>query len=99
MQPVIIILIVPLIAMMFIVQEPNGIVAKVMSYIPLYTPFTMMNRAGGPPEVYEYVITGIIMVVTTWLAFRGAGKIFRIGVLMTGKPPKFKEIIGWLREK
>ena len=95
MQPVIIILIVPLIAMMFIVQEPN---AKVMSYIPLFTPLTMMNRAGGPPETYEYVITGILLLATVIFAFRAAGKIFRVGVLMTGKPPKLKEIFGWLRQ-
>ena len=99
MQPVVILLIVPLISMVFIVQEPNGIVAKVMSYIPLFTPFTMMNRAGGPPETWEYVVTGAILLVSVWLAFRAAGKIFRIGVLMTGKPPKFREIVGWLRER
>jgi len=99
MQPVIIILVVPLIAMVIIVQEPNGIVAKVMSYIPLYTPFVMMNRAGGPPETYEYVITGILMLLSVWIAFRAAGKVFRIGVLMTGKPPKLREILGWLRSK
>lgn len=98
MQPVIIILVVPLIAMMFIVQEPNGLVAKVMSYIPLFTPFTMMNRAGGPPETYEYVITGILLLATVVFAFRAAGKIFRVGVLMTGKPPKLKEIFSWLRQ-
>lgn len=99
MQPVVILLIIPLISMVFIVQEPNGLVAKVLSYIPLFTPFTMMNRAGGPPEVYEYVITGFIMVGSVWFAFKAAGKIFRIGVLMTGKPPKFGEILGWLRAK
>lgn len=98
MQPVIIILIVPLVAMMFIVQEPNGLVAKVMSYIPLFTPFTMMNRAGGPPETYEYVITGILLLATVIFAFKAAGKIFRVGILMTGKPPKLREIFGWLRQ-
>jgi len=99
LQPVFILLIVPLISMMFVVQEPNGLVAKVLSYIPLFTPFTMMNRAGGPPEVYEYVITTILLVVSVWIAFRAAGKVFRVGVLMTGNPPKLKEILGWLRAK
>ena len=98
MQPVIIMLIVPLVAMIPIVQEPNGLVAKVMSYIPLFTPFTMMNRAGGPPETYEYVITGILLLATVIFAFKAAGKIFRVGVLMTGKPPKLREIFGWLRQ-
>src|SRR5690606_18333241 len=98
MQPVMMILMVPLIAMMFITQEPNGVVAKFMSFVPLFTPFTMMNRAGGPPETWEYVVSGILLAVTIWFAFKAAGKIFRVGVLMTGKPPKLKEIFGWLRQ-
>ncbi len=99
LQPVFVLLIVPLVSMMFIAQEPNGLVAKVLSFVPLFTPFTMMNRAGGPPEVWEYVATSVLLLACVWLAFRGAGKIFRVGVLMTGNPPKLKEILGWLREK
>jgi ABC-type Na+ efflux pump permease subunit len=89
---------VPLLAMVFIGQEPNGLVAKVMSFIPLFTPFAMMNRAGGPPATWEYVATSVLLVVTIWLVMRGAGKIFRVGVLMTGNPPKLREILGWLRQ-
>lgn len=99
MQPVMMTLFIPLVAMVFVTQEPNGLVAKVLSFIPLFTPFTMMNRAGGPPEVWEYVATSILLVVSIWIAFRAAGKIFRIGVLMTGNPPKLREILTWLREK
>lgn len=97
LQPVFLVLIVPLISMMFIVQEPNGLVAKVLSYIPLFTPFVMMNRAGGPPEVWEYLVTGVLLLASVWFAFRAAGRIFRIGVLMTGNPPRLREILGWLR--
>jgi ABC-2 type transport system permease protein len=98
LQPVFVILVVPLVSMMFIMNEPNGLVAKVLSYIPLFTPFVMMNRAGGPPEVWEYVATGVLLLVSVWLAFKAAAKIFRVGVLMTGNPPKLKEILGWLRQ-
>ncbi|MFK7740045.1 MAG: ABC transporter permease [Planctomycetota bacterium] len=96
MQPVVMILMVPLISMMFITKEPNGTVAKVMSFIPLFTPFTMMNRAAGPPETWEYIVTSILLVATIWFAFKAAAKVFRVGVLMTGNPPKLKEILGWL---
>lgn len=98
LTPVFMVLGIPLVSMFFIVEEPNGLVAKVLSYIPLFTPFVMMNRASGPPQVYEYVITTILLVGSVWLAFRFAGKIFRVGVLMTGNPPKLKEILGWLRQ-
>jgi ABC-type Na+ efflux pump permease subunit len=98
LQPVFILLIVPLVSMMFVVQEPNGIVAKVLSYVPLFTPFLMMNRAGGPPELYEYAITSVLLLASVWFAFKAAGKVFRVGVLMTGNPPKLKEIFGWLRQ-
>ena len=96
MQPVMTLMMVPLIAMVFITREPNGTVAKVLSFIPIYTPFTMMNRAAGPPETWEYAVTSALLIVTIWLTFKGAGKVFRVGVLMTGNPPKLKEIFGWL---
>lgn len=99
LQPVFLLLMIPLFAMVPVVQEPNGLMARVFTYIPIYTPFAMMNRAGGPPAPWEYVVTTIEIMVSLVLAFKMAGKIFRVGVLMTGNPPKLKEILGWLREK
>jgi ABC-2 type transport system permease protein len=98
-QPVFLLLMIPLFAMIPIVQEPNGLMARVFTYIPIYTPFAMMNRASGPPAPIEYAITSVLILVSLFVAFRAAGKVFRIGVLMTGNPPKLKEILGWLREK
>ena len=98
MQPVMMMLFIPLIAMVFVTQEPNGPVARVLSFIPPFTPFTMMNRAGGPPQLWEYVATSALLLASIWFTFKAAGKIFRIGVLMTGNPPKLKEILGWLRQ-
>jgi len=96
-QPIVILLIVPLIAMIPVMNDPNGTLAKVLTYIPPFTPFLMMNRAGGPPAAWEYVATTILLAVSILIAFWGAAKIFRIGILMTGKPPKLREILGWLR--
>ncbi len=99
MQPVMIVLMVPLVSMVFVTQEPNGLAARVMSFVPLFTPFTMMNRAGGPPATWEYVATSALLLLSIVVAFKAAGKVFRIGVLMTGNPPKLKEILSWLRER
>ncbi len=97
MQPVFILLIVPLLAMIPITQDPNGTLAKFLSYVPFFTPFVMMNRAAGPPEVWEYVVTTLLIIGFTGFSFWAAAKVFRIGILMTGKPPKIKEIIRWIR--
>ena len=96
MLPILIPLMLPLMAMVLVSQDPNGTFARVMSFIPLFTPFVMMNRAAGPPPLWEYLATTVLMVVSVYLAVRGAGKVFRIGILMTGKPPRLREIVRWM---
>ena len=99
MLPIMIPLMIPLMAMVLVSQDPNGTFARVMSFIPLFTPFVMMNRAAGPPPLWEYLATTVLMLVSIYLAVRGAGKVFRIGILMTGKPPRLREIVRWLALK
>lgn len=97
MGPVTLMLLVPLLSMIPIGRDPNGVLAKVMSYIPPFTPFVMMNRAAGPPTLGEYALTALLLVVSIGVALWAAAKVFRIGVLLTGKPPKLKEIVRWVR--
>lgn len=97
MMPVTVMLMMPLLAMIPISKDPNGTLAVFLSYIPPFTPFVMMNRAAGPPELHEYVLTSILLIGSIILVFWGAAKIFRIGILMTGKPPSPLEMLKWLR--
>lgn len=97
MMPVMMAMMLPLLAMVPIGRDPNGAFAKVMSWIPPFTPFTMMNRAAGPPALWEYVGTTVLMVLAVWFALWAGTKVFRIGILMTGKPPKASEILNWIR--
>lgn len=97
MGPVTMILMLPLLAMIPIGRDPNGTFAQVMSFIPTFTPFVMMNRAAGPPSMLEYVATTLLLVATIIGALWASAKIFRIGILMTGKPPKMREIVQWVR--
>jgi ABC-2 type transport system permease protein len=97
MTPVTLVLFVPLATMIPIGRDPNGLLAKVLSYVPPFTPFVMMNRAAGPPSALEYVLTTVLLVASVAIAMWAAAKVFRIGVLMTGKPPKLGEILRWLR--
>ena len=88
-------LMVPLLTMTFIPKDPNGPLARMLSWIPFYTPFTMMNRANADPPLVDLIGTLLLLIGTTLLALWMAGKIFRIGILRTGQPPKVVEMLRW----
>jgi ABC-2 type transport system permease protein len=92
-------LMVPLLTMTFIPKDPNGTLARVLSWIPFYTPFTMMNRAAADPPMVDFVGTLILLAAATLLAMWMSGKVFRIGILRTGQPPKVIEMIRWALRK
>ena len=88
---------VPLLTMMFIPKDPNGTVATVLSWIPIYTPFIMMNRAAADPPMFDVIGTMVMLILFTAVVLWAAVKIFRIGILRSGQPPKIIEMIRWLR--
>lgn len=89
---------VPLLTMMFIPKDPNGTVATVLSWIPIYTPFIMMNRAAADPPLFDLIGTMVMLILCTAFVLWGAVKIFRMGILRTGQPPRILEVLRWLRQ-
>lgn len=90
------VMMVPLLTMTFIPKDPNGTLARVLSWIPLYTPFTMMNRATADPPLIDLIGTMVLLVLTALAAIWMSGKVFRIGILRTGQPPKALELLRWV---
>jgi len=88
---------VPMFTMTFIPKDPNGVLARVLSWIPIYTPFIMMNRVMADPPWFDLIGTTILLLVTAAGALWMAGKVFRIGILRTGQPPRFLEMLRWLK--
>jgi ABC-2 type transport system permease protein len=89
---------VPMFTMTFIPKDPNGVLARVLSWIPIYTPFIMMNRVMADPPWFDLIGTTILLLVTAAGALWMAGKVFRIGILRTGQPPKILEMLRWLKK-
>jgi ABC-type Na+ efflux pump permease subunit len=69
-----------------------------MSFIPPFTPFAMMGRAALPPTPFEYVATTLLLLVAIAGVFMATVRVFSVGILMTGKPPRWREIVRWIRE-
>ena len=97
MGPAMTVLMVPLWTMFFIVRDPNGTLAHVLSWIPVFTPFTMMNRMAGDPPTWEVVGTFVLLALSVALAIWLSGRIFQNGILRTGQPPKLLELFKLVR--
>jgi len=55
----------------------------------------MMNRAAADPPLVDMIGTLALLLAVTVFALFMSGKIFRIGILRTGQPPKVIEMIRW----
>ena len=96
MWPAMIPMLVALMSMPHVGKDPNGTLARVLSFIPPLTPFVMMNRSAGPPPLWEYAATTVVLVLSVWLAIFGAARLFRVGILATGSRPSVRDVLGWL---
>jgi ABC-2 type transport system permease protein len=97
MAPIMVVLMLPVLSMMFIVRDPNGTLAHIMSWIPVFTPFAMMNRIAGSPPMIDVIGTTVMLVITIALVIWISGRIFRVGILRTGQPPKLLELLQFVR--
>ncbi len=86
-----------IVAQTSIIRNPDGAVATWMSLIPFTSPIAMVMRLpfGGVPG-WQLALSMVLLVAgfvgTIWLA----GRIYRVGILMYGKKPTFREIGKWL---
>lgn len=66
------------------------------SIIPFTSPITMMSRLPFGVEPWELILSMSLLVISTFGMVWIAAKIYRVGILMYGKKPTFKEIGKWL---
>ena len=98
LMPITIVLIVALYAgILTVPEDPNGIVAQIFSFIPLTSPIVMMMRIPYGVPIFEQIISITILFLSVILIIWIAAKIYRIGILMYGKKPSYKELIKWLK--
>ncbi len=88
----------PLFFLTLLIQQPNGTLARVLSYIPLTAPVAMMLRiSAARVPVWDVALSAVLLTASLYFFVRLGGKLFRLGVLMYGKRPTLVEIVRWLR--
>ncbi|MEO0058403.1 MAG: putative ABC-type Na(+)-transporting system, permease component [Bacteroidota bacterium] len=80
-----------------VLNDPHGTVAVVFSMIPFTSPIVMMMRMPFGVPWYQVLISLIILFATFTATVWFAAKIYRIGILMYGKKPTYKELYKWLK--
>jgi ABC-2 type transport system permease protein len=97
-QPVVMLLVASFISMFAMLNDPGSPLSVTLSMIPFSAPIAMPVRwaAGNLPLSEVALSLGILTVSilgVTWVASR----IYRVGILMTGKRPNIKELVRWVR--
>ena len=91
--PVTLIVMAPLPLMVMVFQDPNGLVASIMTWIPFYTPYAVMLRAASGPPLWEIIGATVFMLVFGAFFVSLMGRIFRRG-LLNDSPPNLRALIG-----
>lgn len=91
MGPVMLLVFAPLPVMVMVFQNPNGLAATILTWIPIYTPYAVMMRASASPPMGEIIGATVLMLVFAGTLVFFLGRIFRQAILQAS-PPKMKEI-------
>jgi len=97
-QPVTYLLMISYLSIIGLTNDPSSTFAKTLSVVPFTSPIaTPVRWSAGNMGAAELVISlamlAIAIVGVTWVAAR----IYRVGILMTGKRPTMKELVRWVR--
>ena len=78
-------------------EDPSGTIPTIFSHIPFTSPIVMMMRIPYGVPVYEQIISLSILVATFFAIVWFAAKIYRVGILMYGQKPSYKDLFKWLK--
>ena len=83
-------------------DNPHGPIAVGFSLFPLTSPIVMLMRlptgVGADGVPWWQLITSVVLLIITFIGIVWlAAKIYRVGILMYGKKPTYKELYKWLK--
>ena len=99
MTPLMVMIMIPWMLWMPITRNPNSMFSTVISFVPPINSFAMLLRltSTSPPPLWQVLASMAIGILSVWGALWFATKVFRIGLLMFGKPPNLATLIRWAR--
>ena len=99
MMPFSILLMLPIFLWWPISRDPSSVLSVSASFIPPINTFGMLLRLAStePPPAWQVWLSIAVGIVFVYIAVWCAARVFRIGLLLTGKPPNFPTLLRWIR--
>jgi ABC-2 type transport system permease protein len=82
-----------------VMQAPDSSLSTFVSIFPLTSPINMISRIASTSVPAWQIIVSILLMILTFLGIMWlAARIYRVGILMYGKKPSFKDLAKWIRQ-
>ncbi len=86
----------PMVVISILMADPHGTFGRVMTWIPFTAPLTIILRMTLQPSgIAWWEIAGpiLVLLLATWFSIRLGARLFRVGLLLSGNRPSFREIL------
>lgn len=86
----------PLMLMAVLMRDPNGTVARVLTWVPFTAgPIVVLRASTDAASLAWWEVAGafVVLLLSTWIGLRIGARLFRIGLLSAGARPSLREIV------
>ena len=80
-----------------VIDNPHGTVATIFSIFPLTSPIVMLMRIPFDVPIWQLAVSIMLLIASFVCAVWFGAKIYRVGILMYGKKPTYKELFKWIK--
>lgn len=98
-MPMVMMMIIALYGALGSMENTDGPLAFWCSLFPLTSPIVMMVRIPFDVPLWQEILSLVLLYATAFAFVWAGGRIYRVGILMYGKKPTFKELFKWIRFK
>ena len=100
MWPILMLIMIPFFIALAMLENSENSIARIASMLPFASIIVMPARIVlSEIPLWQIILSFVVNVSTMLLLFPIAGKVYRVGILMSGKKPKWSEVVKWLRYK
>jgi ABC-2 type transport system permease protein len=100
MWPILMLVMIPFFISMSMIENPDNPIANIASMAPFSAIIVMPAKmALVDVPIWKVIFSTLVNIATVFAIFPIAGKIFRVGIMMSGRKPKWSEVVKWLKYK